>query len=166
MKKKNPAEVAKDRQARLDMMVRERDVWVRLAPVLMKWEGKKINKRIGDQAQEALKEYRVCYRAPEKFLGRGKLVINEDWSGHGDPYLQMDITLGSKEDVECFHYAICMTVHNKWYDENILNSIEQVRRGIPLIAGLCHQWNKLCDDAESVAALADQLGVPGFSIRE
>jgi hypothetical protein len=166
MKKKDPVALAKEQQARLDIMVRMRDVWVRLVPVLMKWEGKKINCRIKDQAQEVLKEYHVWYSAPEKFLGRGKLKISEDWKTNESPRMDMTVELGPKEDVDCFHYGICCSVHNKWYDENILTSIEQIRRGIPLIAGLCHQWNRLCDDADAVATMADQLSAPGFSIWE
>jgi hypothetical protein len=166
MKKKDPKELAMAQHAYMEKLIRERDVWVRLAPVLMKWEGKKINCRIKDQAQEVLKEYHVWYSAPEKFLGRGKLSISEDWKVNESPRMNMKVDLGPKEDVNCFHYGICISTHNRWFDENILTTIEQIRRGIPLIAALCHKWNRLCDDYEAVYTEADQLHASGFSVRD
>lgn len=165
MEKKDGVKVAKEQHSRMEMMIREREVWVRLSPVLMKWEGKKINRSIQTMAQEVLQEYRVWYEAPDGVFGRGALHVSEGFSRTDATQLKMDIGLGSKKDMDCFQFAVNITERNRWYNELILEAIEKTRRGIPLITGLCHQWNKLCDDLEAINTTADNLRVPGFIIR-
>jgi len=146
------ADILKDLQKRIDHLQCRYDTFHKLIPVLKKFEGKKVTKRIETALKEAFPDdERIWLRDIANMtyinvIGKGKSYDEKEsffvCYSSSDTYVEEDFTHKHNGDIE-----------------GILESIKKLKSGLVEAGNLVYRYNTILKDAQVLVEVAGKVGM-------
>lgn len=143
----DPEELRLDVEKRIANLKFNYQVWEKLLPVLKKWDGKKVTKRLQDAVAKDT-GYKVYL--DQRIVRQRYLKIEDEKSGQNcRTFIGYEDTFDYKKYVEDYSKA----------DQNCKPSYEKLEGGLKVLPELVQEYNRILSDSQRLVELASTHGL-------